>query len=199
MESDLFYMHAAEVFEEILRMNEATEITNNLIACLDDSDDDDCMDDMFLLAEIRKLVEIDDERLLIEKFAALFQLVKTSTTIFRPYDQNFVTADGVNRVSWLNLHLKYPPRIFRTLFRFNFEDLESLLRALDIPEMLNFEGHVTTSLEALLLLLRRLSSTCRYVDLAMEFDLLPRGLDNHSCYTAGARSCYAVGALKFCS
>ena len=116
-------MHAAEVFEEILRMNEATEITNNLIACLDDSDDDDCMDDMFLLAEIRKLVEIDDERLLIEKFAALFQLIKTSTTILRPYDQNFVTTDGVNRVSWLNLHLKYPPRIFRTLFRFNFEDL----------------------------------------------------------------------------
>ena len=113
MESDLFYMHAAEVFEEILRMNEATEITNNLIACLDDSDDDDCMDDMFLLAEIRKLVEIDDERLLIEKFAALFQLIKTSTTILRPYDQNFVTTDGVNRVSWLNLHLKYPPRIFR--------------------------------------------------------------------------------------
>ena len=174
MESDLFYMHAAEVFEEILRMNEATEITNNLIACLDDSDDDDCMDDMFLLAEIRKLVEIDDERLLIEKFAALFQLVKTSTTIFRPYDQNFVTADGVNRVSWLNLHLKYPPRIFRTLFRFNFEDLETLLTALEIPEMLNFEGHVTTNLEALLLLLRRLSSTCRYVDLAMEFDLLPQ-------------------------
>ena len=172
MESELFYMYAAEVFEEILRMNEATGDINKLIAVLDESDDD-CTDDLLLIAEIRKLTEIDDESLLIEKFAALFQLVKASTTIFRPYDQNFVTTDGANRVSWSNLHDKYPPRIFRILFRFNFEDLQTLLVALEIPETLTFEGYVTNHLEALLLVLRRLSSTCRYVDLAMEFDLLP--------------------------
>lgn len=173
MESELFYMHAADVFEEILRMKAATEDINNLIAVLDDSDDEDCVDDLLLLAEIRKLIELDDESLLLEKFMALFQLVKASTSIFRPYDQNFVTSDGANRVSWSNLHMKYPPRIFRILFRFKFEDLQTLLGALEIPETLNFEGHVTNRLEALLLLLRRMSSACRYVDLAMEFDLLP--------------------------
>ena len=99
MESELFYMYAAEVFEEILRMNEATGDINKLIAVLDESDDD-CTDDLLLIAEIRKLTEINDKNLLIKKFAALFQLVTASTTICHPYNQNFVTTDGGNRVFW---------------------------------------------------------------------------------------------------
>ena len=43
-----------------------------------------------------------------------------------------------------------------------------------IPESLSFEGYVTSGIEALLLLLRRLSSLVRYQDISMEFDLLPQ-------------------------
>ena len=43
-----------------------------------------------------------------------------------------------------------------------------------IPESLSFEGYVTSGVEALLLLLRRLSSLVRYQDISMEFDLLPQ-------------------------
>ena len=43
-----------------------------------------------------------------------------------------------------------------------------------IPQQLNFDNYRTSGLEALLLTLRRLSSHCRYIDLAMEFDLRPQ-------------------------
>jgi len=176
MAEELFLMQASDVLEEILRMNEDVQQMNSVIEkLLDDSDDSlEGLDDVLLLEEIRKLTEVEDDLLLIQKMKDIFQLVRASHTIFRPYEQNFVTAGGVNRVSWRNLDLKYPTGIFQSLFRFRQEDIPTLLEALEIPDFLSFEGYVTSGLEALLLLLRRLSSLCRYVDLAMEFDMLPQ-------------------------
>jgi len=176
MDHEAFFMTAADVLEEILESNKTTEEVNETIGNLmvEAVDSEDAVDDLLLLTEIQKLAQIEDEGVLLQRLAELFQLVQASSTIFRPYHQNFVTATGVNRVTWANIKKKYPASIFRTLFRFNQEDIPTLLTALKIPEHLNFDGHVTTGLEALLLLLRRLSSLCRYVDLAMEVDLLPQ-------------------------
>jgi hypothetical protein len=38
-----------------------------------------------------KLTEVEDELVLIQKLKDIFQLVRASSTIFRPYEQNFVT------------------------------------------------------------------------------------------------------------
>ena len=39
---------------------------------------------------------------------------------------------GENRVSWMNLNLKYPTGIFQSLFRFKQEDIPALLVALEV-------------------------------------------------------------------
>ena len=94
------------------------------------------------------MVDVDDEEHLMTKFAALFELVRASPTIFRPYHQNFVTPEyvfylahnhicifiirGVNRVCWANVSTKYPPSIFQKLFRFRLEDIPTLLTALKV-------------------------------------------------------------------
>ena len=38
-----------------------------------------------------KLTEVEDELVLIQKLKDIFQLVRASSTIFRPYEQNTVT------------------------------------------------------------------------------------------------------------
>ena len=92
-------------------MHKSTEEVNEVIGNLlvEAVDSDEAVDDLLLLTEIRQvefqiyfssfnnlsasqLAEIEDESALLEKLAGLFQLVQASSTIFRPYHQNFVTV-----------------------------------------------------------------------------------------------------------
>eukprot|EP00092_Neocalanus_flemingeri_P082526 GFUD01103359.1.p1 GENE.GFUD01103359.1~~GFUD01103359.1.p1 ORF type:complete len:413 (-),score=56.89 GFUD01103359.1:81-1319(-) len=171
MDQESFVMQACDLMEDIIHANSTQQDLNAAIeSLLDDSDDsDEAMDDLLLLSEVRKLTQIDDEAFLLEKLSLLFQQVRVSTTILRPYHQHFVTPDGCNRVTWSNFESKYPVGIFQRLFRFKQEHVAVLIRALKIPESMSFEGYMTSGIEALLLMLRRLSSLCRYADLLPQF------------------------------
>ena len=133
---------------------------------LDEPDEsDEALDDILLLVEIQKvsnfvwseesksifqLTMIEDEIQLMEKLSALFHQVRASSTIFRPYQQHFVTTEyvllyvdwnleyyfhhysGCNRVTWSNFRSKYPVAIFQKLFRFKQEHVVVLLSALEV-------------------------------------------------------------------
>lgn len=136
-------------------------------------DDEEAEDDFRLLCMIAKLLEIEDAEAMIESLLIIFQYIETSR-ILRPYSQHFTTSEGCNRVTWENVDIKYTNDIFKIYFRFEKCDIPLLIEALQIPERISFDGYLTTSLEALLLVLRRLSSHVRYIDISMEFDLLPQ-------------------------
>jgi len=176
-EEELLFAPVADILEDISSITENqvvnAEVVNALLEEL--MDNDDALTDLLLLDQIQQLRDIDDALTLMGRLRDLFHLIQTSR-VMRPYDQHFVTDDGSNRVTYENMLIKYPDAIFRSLFRFKHDDIPRLLSALKIPEMLNFNGCITTGLEALLILLRRLSSMCRYQDLTMEFDLLPQFL-----------------------
>jgi len=176
MDQESFVMQAADILEEIIQANTSlNDLKGTIDHLLDEPDEsDEAIDDILLLVEIQKLTMIEDEIQLMEKLSALFHQVRASSTIFRPYQQHFVTTDGCNRVTWSNFRSKYPVAIFQKLFRFKQEHVVVLLSALEIPDLISFDGYMTSGIESLLLLLRRLSSLCRYADLAMEFDLLPQ-------------------------
>eukprot|EP00092_Neocalanus_flemingeri_P073768 GFUD01091112.1.p1 GENE.GFUD01091112.1~~GFUD01091112.1.p1 ORF type:complete len:185 (-),score=27.11 GFUD01091112.1:76-630(-) len=133
MDQESFVMQACDLMEDIIHANSTQQDLNAAIeSLLDDSDDsDEAMDDLLLLSEVRKLTQIDDEAFLLEKLSLLFQQVRVSTTILRPYHQHFVTPDGCNHVTWSNFESKYPVGIFQRLFRFKQEHVAVLIRALE--------------------------------------------------------------------
>ena len=134
------------------------------------------LDEVILVIEMLNNSEPTITGLLLTKLQAIFSFIVESTSVFRPYEQNMVTNNGSNRVTWENISSKFPSSIFEEYFRFQFKDIHLLINLLGIPDTVNYKGHVCSSLEAILILLRRLSSQCRYSDFCVEFDLLPQFL-----------------------
>jgi len=134
-----------------------------------------CIEDLAALLDFKKVIDKENEVSSKQAVLLLFQQIMTGG-ILRPYQQHFTTPSGCNRVTWQNVDEKFHPHIFRSLFRYEREDLPILIKSLEIPEEVSFDGYNTTDIEAILLMLRRLSSCVRYSDVTMEFDRLPQFL-----------------------
>jgi len=145
----------------------------DLVEEIEEWDDDEARDDLDLLITMKKLMDVHDEETMLQRITVILDMFRTSR-ILRPYQQRWITPDGCNRITWANLNDKYPDDIFPLLFRFQKEDIRTIITALEIPELISFDGYNTNSLEALLILLRRSASCARYVDVSMEVDLLPQ-------------------------
>jgi len=165
---------AQDMIEDILAsLPSYYDIVEELMIEVELNEDDEALEDLLLLLEIKKIINLDDEAEILESLVMIYQQIVCSR-IVRPYQQHFITEDGCNRVSWENLDEKYPDGIFKSLFRFEKLHIPTVIISLELPEVISFDGYMTTDVEALLLLLRRLSSCVRYIDISMEFDLLPQ-------------------------
>lgn len=165
---------AIDLINDMLSCDELfNHLVHNLIEEIENFDEDEAKDDLDLLITMKKLFDVDDEKIMLESVLEIYELF-TSSRILRPYQQRWVTSDGCNRITWSNLDEKYHDDIFPLYFRYKKVDIKTIIESLEIPDLLCFDGYYTNSLEALLVLLRRLSSCVRYVDISMEVDLLPQ-------------------------
>jgi len=117
-------------------------------------------------------VLVTENALSIEVVLALQEL---PDTVLRPYAQSFITAGGANRMTEANWATFFPVQTYSSLFRFERRDMLTLIAALRIPAILHFPGGYKSNChEALHLVLRRLSSPGRWIDIAQEFDMRPQ-------------------------
>jgi len=164
----IYEMLIFDILNEMIESHHQSEME----AVFDDnSDSEDDDEDLVLMEELKQALQVEEEELLMETLSRMYQKY---CDVIRPYNQPFVTFSGSNRVTVENFSTKFPPQICRSLFRFEATDILNLVKTLQIPAHLSLDRRRTSSLEALLLLLRRLSSHCRYIDIAMEFDLRPQ-------------------------
>jgi len=98
--------------------------------------------------------------------------------ISQPFAQYFISHPfGGSRILNEDWKDSFPSEIYVQYFRFEKEHFEGIAEALDLPEVLHFpNGHRSHRMEALHILLRRLSSPNRYIDLSPMFRLRPQYL-----------------------
>ena len=72
--------------------------------------------------------------------AVVSLLQQLPDSLIRPYEQTFVTDEGINRITSVNWKNKFPDEMYPDLFRFHMGDMDILLAALDIPGTLVIDG-----------------------------------------------------------
>ena len=139
--SDLVKEIANNIKAEIVDFKNINELINHLICQCSIEEGDVRLEDLISkLHEIQTSLEGEIIENVLVKSASILAVTMVSPSVFRPYEQHYVTEDGVNRVSWINLEHKYDRTIFSNIFRFEMEDICFLLDALEIPSILNFQG-----------------------------------------------------------
>ena len=72
--------------------------------------------------------------------AVVSLLQQLPDSLIRPYEQTFVTDEGINRITSVNWKNKFPDEMYPDLFRFHMGDMDILISALDLPGTLVFDG-----------------------------------------------------------
>jgi len=174
IKSFIMSMAIAEIASEV------SELFHESIADLMDEEDseelDDAMEITNVIKECERVVEGGNNTTQDHLDALILMITDLPDRIMRPYSQMFRLTDG-NRMDNSNWEEKFPSQSYWELFRFRKSDMELIATALEVPDtFIAGNGYKSCKMEGLHLMLRRLASPCRWVDLSKEFCLTPQSM-----------------------